>query len=103
MTMQESIEVLVPAGVAVLCAVLTLMLALAPSSHRERRSAAERQRPRRIGPYLLLEQIAAGAMGEVYRARHVASGRLHALKLLHRQATLRQHSQFDNEVRFGAM
>jgi serine/threonine protein kinase len=103
MTMQESIEVLVPAGVALLGAVLTLVLALAASSRRERRAAPEPQRPRRIGPYVLLEQIAAGAMGEVYRARHVASGRLHALKLLHRQATVRQHSQFDNEVRFGAM
>jgi eukaryotic-like serine/threonine-protein kinase len=103
MTMQESFEVLVPAGVALLGAVLTLMLALALSGHRQRRVAAERHRPRRIGPYLLLEQIAAGAMGRVYRARHVPSGRLLALKFLNREATLRQHAQFDNEVRFGSM
>jgi eukaryotic-like serine/threonine-protein kinase len=101
MTMQQSIEILVPAGVALLGAVLTLALSLVPRGARQR--AAVHQRARRVGPYALLDKIAAGAMGEVYRARHVASGRLHALKLLNRQATPRQHAQFDNEVRVGAL
>lgn len=35
-----------------------------------------------VGDYLLLDQIGAGGMGTVYRARHRESGRLVALKLI---------------------
>ena len=37
----------------------------------------------RAGPYLLRDRIGRGAMGEVYAARHVESGELAAVKLLH--------------------
>src|SRR5580658_1314164 len=39
-------------------------------------------RGRRIGNYAVEEKIGAGAMGIVYRARHVKLGRAVALKLL---------------------
>jgi serine/threonine-protein kinase len=56
---------------------------------------------RRVGPYLLLDKIAAGAMGEVYRARHGRAGSVHAVKLLPRRAGQRQRMQFEREARFG--
>ncbi len=59
-------------------------------------------RLRRVGPYALVDKIAAGAMGEVYRARHLGSGHLRALKLLSHDASPREHAQFDNEVNLGA-
>jgi serine/threonine protein kinase/WD40 repeat protein len=36
----------------------------------------------RVGPYLLLDRIGAGGMGEVFRARHTRLGREVALKLI---------------------
>jgi eukaryotic-like serine/threonine-protein kinase len=56
---------------------------------------------RRVGPYLLLDRIAAGAMGEVHRARHGATGQMRAVKLLSRHAGERQRLQFEKEARFG--
>jgi len=56
---------------------------------------------RRVGPYFLLDKIAAGAMGEVYRARHGHAGSVHAVKLLQRRAGERQRKQFEREARFG--
>ena len=56
---------------------------------------------RRVGPYLLLDKIAAGAMGEVYRARHGRAGSVHAVKLLPPPAGKRQRIQFEREARFG--
>jgi hypothetical protein len=40
-----------------------------------RRTARPAPMRERVGPYVLLERIASGAMGEVYRARHAGSGR----------------------------
>ena len=60
------------------------------------------QRPVRVGPYALGVRLGAGAMGEVYRARHTGSGRLCAVKLLPRSASDREQRQFDNEVRLGS-
>jgi serine/threonine-protein kinase len=99
MTMQESIEVLAQGGGVLLGAALTLALAVLVW---RRPLAMRRAPPRRIGAYVLIDRIAAGAMGEVYRARHVSSGRMRALKLLSSGASPRQLAQFDNEVRFGA-
>jgi serine/threonine-protein kinase len=56
----------------------------------------------RIGPYLLLNQLGAGSMGVVWRARHAGTGRLCAVKLLPRGAGERERRQFDNEVRHAA-
>jgi serine/threonine protein kinase len=58
--------------------------------------------PHRVGSYVLLEKIAAGAMGEVYRARHVGTGQVRALKLLAPGAGDRERAQFDREARLGA-
>ncbi|MCW8141381.1 MAG: serine/threonine protein kinase, partial [Planctomycetota bacterium] len=38
--------------------------------------------PVRLGPYTLLERAGAGGMGVVYRARHDATGGVHAVKAL---------------------
>jgi eukaryotic-like serine/threonine-protein kinase len=57
---------------------------------------------RRVGPYALGERIAAGAMGEVYRARHLGSGHVRALKLLSPNAGEREQRQFQREARAGA-
>ncbi len=38
--------------------------------------------PRRVGPYLLEEQLGAGGMGTVFRGRHGSTGAVHAVKLL---------------------
>lgn len=95
--MQESIEVLAQVGVLLVGATLTLACVLSKSRRPPSGAVA-----RRVGPYLLSTRIGAGAMGEVYRARHVVSGRLYALKLLSAGASARQKALFDNEVFHGA-
>jgi eukaryotic-like serine/threonine-protein kinase len=70
-----------------------------PSLSRARLVSGRRRR--RVGPYELLGMIAAGAMGEVYRARHLGSGELRAVKLLPAGSGERQRRQFEQEIRFG--
>src|SRR5262245_38837498 len=55
-----------------------------------------------LGPYALLEKIAAGSMGEVYRARDSRSGHLRAVKVLSRHAGPRDVEQFEREARWGS-
>jgi Protein kinase domain len=57
---------------------------------------------RRLGPYLLEQKLpGAGGMGTVFRARHVGTGGIYALKVI--RAELAQHpvarARFDREAR----
>lgn len=56
----------------------------------------------RLGPYLLEQELpGAGGMGTVFRARHVETGRIYALKVI--KSELAQHpvaqARFDREAR----
>ena len=57
----------------------------------------------RAGAYVLLDKLGEGTMGEVYRARHAASGQLRAVKLLVRSTDERQRRQFEREAQLGAL
>jgi serine/threonine-protein kinase len=103
MTMQESIELLLANAAAVLSVALCVMVGVMAWRDAWPAVTVPAIEPlRRIGPYALVERIAAGAMGEVYRARHLGSGQVQALKLLRPGASERDRAQFDKEVRFGA-
>lgn len=60
------------------------------------------RRPRRVGPYVLGNQLGAGGMGEVYRAHHPRWGRPCAIKVLPRNASERDRSRFEAEARITA-
>lgn len=62
----------------------------------------EQDPTRRVGPYVLQDQLGAGGMGEVYRARHVASGGWCAVKLLPATASERDKRRFEREARLSA-
>lgn len=59
-------------------------------------------RPRRVGPYVLGSKLGAGAMGEVYRARHPRRRRPCALKVLRRDAPERDQRRFELEAQITA-
>jgi serine/threonine-protein kinase len=65
-----------------------------------------RGRARRLvlGPYLLLERLGRGAMGEVLKARHRRLGRLAALKIIHSNlvADAGSLARFEREVEAAA-
>jgi serine/threonine-protein kinase len=101
--MQETIELSIVAVVAIVSVVFTLRAAGAPASADPTSGEASAwRRARRVGPYALVEKIAAGAMGEVYRARHLGSGHVRALELLPADASERHQRQFEREARAGA-
>jgi serine/threonine protein kinase len=58
----------------------------------------------RVGPYVLLEEIARGGMGIVYKARHSKLGRLAALKTMQCDSVTHpeQAQRFDREMRAAA-
>ncbi|HTV17291.1 MAG TPA: serine/threonine-protein kinase [Polyangiaceae bacterium] len=99
--MLEAIEWVLVAAIAVLAVAFARRAAGAPTSRPEPATSPS-QRLRAVGPYVLVKKIAAGAMGEVYRARHRASGHWCALKLLPRDASPREEQQFEREARAGA-
>ncbi|MEZ4323569.1 MAG: serine/threonine-protein kinase, partial [Polyangiales bacterium] len=89
---------------------VALLGALAVSSslanHRRKRLRAERaarraeEQVRQLGRYELLEPLGAGAMGEVYRARHTLLARDAALKLIkHREPSGEADTARDAERR----
>jgi serine/threonine-protein kinase len=56
----------------------------------------------KLGPYTLGDRIGAGAMGEVFRARHDMLQRWCAVKLLPRDVSERDVKRFEDEVRHTA-
>jgi serine/threonine-protein kinase len=54
----------------------------------------------RLGPYVVLERLGHGSMGEVFKARHVRMGRLAAVKVIRsdRRERPRAFSRFEREV-----
>lgn len=114
--MLEAIELLLVGALPLLSALWTLR-AMGPRPERERGPRVEAPAAdvvdedaslrggraiRRVGPYALVAKIAAGAMGEVYRARDTRSGHLRAVKLLPRGASAGQRQQFEREALAGA-
>jgi serine/threonine protein kinase len=55
----------------------------------------------RVGPYVLLERLGRGGMGQVFRARHYLSGRIAAVKQIHpdQRASQPMTERFLREIR----
>lgn len=98
--MQQAIELVLVSVFALVGAGLAWRAARGPLRDRQAAPGGAGG-ARRVGPYALGEMIAAGAMGEVYRARHLASGHVRALKLLSQNAGEREQRQFEREARAG--
>ncbi len=57
-----------------------------------------------LGPYVLLERLGEGGMGEVYKARNSKIGRTEALKLIRKERMARPDAvrRFQREIRAAA-
>jgi serine/threonine-protein kinase len=57
-----------------------------------------------LGQYVLLERLGEGGMGQVFKARHQALGRVVAIKILRREQTTQTEAvqRFEREVRASA-
>ncbi len=72
-----------PPGLGGLCPQLLLGMGLEPpESWPEEPVLGEDGKPRRVGPYELVERIGRGGMGVIYKARHVELERVAALKMI---------------------
>jgi serine/threonine-protein kinase len=100
--LQPTLEALMTGASALMSTAIAFGAGVMPRHWRlAARAGSPAPSRRRVGPYLLLDKIAAGATGEVYRARHDRAGSVHAVKLLPRRAGERQRLQFQREARFG--
>jgi eukaryotic-like serine/threonine-protein kinase len=99
--MQPALEALMTGASVLLNTAVALGVGVATLQRRGQICGTPAARRRQLGPYVLHGKIAAGAMGEVYRASHAATGEMRAVKLLSRQAGKRQRLQFEKEIQFG--
>ncbi len=84
-------------------AVLALLgVCLWVAAKLSRRTRLAPRLPAQLGQYRLAEKIGEGAMGQVYRARHVTSGSWCAVKVLPRGASARDRLRFEAEATLGA-
>lgn len=103
MIMQQAIELILASAFALMGMGLAWRAGGEPPPRQWQRAAAvDGPLARQMGPYALVDRIAAGAMGEVYRARHLGSGQLRALKVLPKKASEREQRQFEREARAAA-
>lgn len=101
--MQQAIELIVASVLALMGMGLAWRATgEAPRPELQVAPAGDGPSTRQMGPYELVDRIAAGAMGEVFRARHLGSGHLRALKLLPKDANEREQRQFEREARAAA-
>jgi serine/threonine protein kinase len=66
--------------------------------------ASARGKELKVGPYILLERLGEGGMGEVFKAQHARLGRLDALKLIRKERLSNPDTvrRFYQEVRMAA-
>src|SRR5262249_49545148 len=72
--------------------------------HQINQIAAGRGKELKIGPYVVLERLGEGGMGQVFKARHEHMGRVVALKLMRKEKLSNPDSvrRFYQEVKAAA-